>query len=91
MTDYTDRGQYFDYQLETAQAVKRGTISEDIKEELRKLEEADLVILQFPMYWFSFPAILKGWIDRVFVYDHVYGGERGYYDDARYKVDVLLI
>jgi NAD(P)H dehydrogenase (quinone) len=27
---------------------------------------ADLIIFQFPIWWSNFPAILKGWIDRVF-------------------------
>jgi hypothetical protein len=27
-----------------------------------------MLILQFPLWWFSMPAILKGWIDRVFAY-----------------------
>uniref|UniRef100_A0AAY4BVL0 Flavodoxin-like fold domain-containing protein n=1 Tax=Denticeps clupeoides TaxID=299321 RepID=A0AAY4BVL0_9TELE len=31
----------------------------------KKLKDADLVIFQFPMYWFTMPAIMKGWIDRV--------------------------
>ncbi|MFD2859925.1 NAD(P)H-dependent oxidoreductase [Salininema proteolyticum] len=39
----------------------------------RGLLEADLVILQFPLWWFSMPAILKGWIDRVFTRDFAYG------------------
>ena len=26
---------------------------------------SDLLILQFPLWWFSVPAIMKGWIDRV--------------------------
>uniref|UniRef100_A0AAY4BX86 Flavodoxin-like fold domain-containing protein n=1 Tax=Denticeps clupeoides TaxID=299321 RepID=A0AAY4BX86_9TELE len=32
---------------------------------MKKLKDADLVIFQFPMYWFTMPAIMKGWIDRV--------------------------
>ena len=39
---------------------------------------ADALILQFPLYWFSVPAIMKGWIDRVFVDGIVYGGGRWY-------------
>jgi NAD(P)H dehydrogenase (quinone) len=31
-----------------------------------------LLILQFPMWWFSLPAMLKGWIDRVFVFGAAY-------------------
>nr|ASA39899.1 NAD(P)H:quinoneoxidoreductase [Azumapecten farreri] len=42
-----------------------GEISPDIRSEMTKLEEADLVIFQFPMFWSSAPAILKGWFDRV--------------------------
>jgi len=33
----------------------------------------DLLILQYPMYWFSLPAILKGWVDRVMTTGFVYG------------------
>lgn len=37
-----------------------------------------LLILSFPMYWFSVPAILKGWIDRVLLSGPTYGGKRFY-------------
>ncbi|XP_033736511.1 NAD(P)H dehydrogenase [quinone] 1-like [Pecten maximus] len=37
----------------------------DVRSEMTKLESADLVIFQFPMYWSSAPAIMKGWFDRV--------------------------
>jgi NAD(P)H dehydrogenase (quinone) len=40
--------------------------ADDVQAELDKLMAADVLILQFPMWWFSMPAILKGWIDRVF-------------------------
>lgn len=40
--------------------------------------KADLVILNFPIYWFSMPAIMKGWIDRVLVSGVCYGGKRFY-------------
>jgi NAD(P)H dehydrogenase (quinone) len=49
------------------------TQSADIAAEQRKLLQADLLILQFPMWWFSMPAILKGWVDRVFAYGLAYG------------------
>ncbi|NQZ08655.1 MAG: NAD(P)H-dependent oxidoreductase [Algicola sp.] len=41
--------------------------------EQQKLRQADLVILQFPIWWGSFPAILKGWIERVCAYGFAYG------------------
>ncbi len=43
-----------------------GTTSADICAEQDKVARADLVILQFPLWWFGPPAILKGWFDRVF-------------------------
>ncbi|XP_077209403.1 ribosyldihydronicotinamide dehydrogenase [quinone] isoform X2 [Paroedura picta] len=57
----------FNYGAEAWEAYKNGQLSEDLVEEQRKVKEADLVIFQFPLYWFSMPAIMKGWVDRVFV------------------------
>jgi NAD(P)H dehydrogenase (quinone) len=39
----------------------------DIVSEHRRLERATDLVLIFPVYWWSMPALLKGWIDRVFV------------------------
>ncbi len=36
-----------------------------VSEQTRRLKEADALILLFPTWWFGFPAILKGWFDRV--------------------------
>jgi NAD(P)H dehydrogenase (quinone) len=48
-------------------------LSEDVKAEIDKLLWADVLILQFPLWWFSMPAMLKGWVDRVFAYGFAYG------------------
>lgn len=32
-----------------------------------RIGRADALVLVYPVYWWSFPALLKGWIDRVFV------------------------
>ncbi|MEY9592762.1 NAD(P)H dehydrogenase (quinone) [Bradyrhizobium yuanmingense] len=55
------------------QAFEAGTLTADVKGEIEKLLWADALILQFPLWWFSMPAILKGWVDRVFVYGFGYG------------------
>uniref|UniRef100_A0A3Q2QJE6 NAD(P)H dehydrogenase, quinone 1 n=1 Tax=Fundulus heteroclitus TaxID=8078 RepID=A0A3Q2QJE6_FUNHE len=55
----------FQYGEETMHAWMEGRLSDDITAEQRKVEEAQLIIFQFPLYWFSVPAILKGWFDRV--------------------------
>jgi len=55
----------YDYANEMKEAFTRGTLADDIVAEQKKVTDADLVIFQFPMNWFSWPAMLKGWIDRV--------------------------
>lgn len=42
-------------------------VTPDVAAEQRRLDEADQLVLVFPVYWWSMPAQLKGWIDRVFV------------------------
>ena len=57
---------------EQAHAAQTGTFAPQVQREIDRLFAADLVILQFPMWWFSVPAILKGWIDRVFAFGVTY-------------------
>lgn len=66
-------------QAEEAHAVAHGGLAPDIAAELDKLFWCEALILQFPLWWFGLPAILKGWVDRVFVSGgRVYGGGRWY-------------
>uniref|UniRef100_A0A2D4PEX0 Flavodoxin-like fold domain-containing protein n=1 Tax=Micrurus surinamensis TaxID=129470 RepID=A0A2D4PEX0_MICSU len=58
---------HFNYGTEAWKAYENGCLTEDLIEEQKKVNKADLVIFQFPLYWFSMPAILKGWMDRVLV------------------------
>lgn len=48
-------------------------LTEDVKAEQEKLLWADVLILQFPLWWFSMPAILKGWVERVYARGFAYG------------------
>ncbi|MFU3924570.1 NAD(P)H-dependent oxidoreductase [Pseudomonas citronellolis] len=73
-----DNEEYLVYALEQRHNLKSGTLAQDISTELEKLQWADLIIFSFPIYWFGMPAILKGWIDRVFVSGLCYGGRRIY-------------
>ncbi|MVV49610.1 flavodoxin family protein [Pseudomonas sp. PB120] len=70
--------EYLVYALEQRLGVKSQSLAPDIQQELDKLLWADLLILNFPIFWFSTPAILKGWIDRVLVSGVCYGGKRFY-------------
>ncbi|MEQ5843861.1 NAD(P)H-dependent oxidoreductase [Paraburkholderia acidicola] len=63
----------FDPALDSKHAFENGLQSEDIALEQQKLKWADAVILQFPLWWFSMPAILKGWVERVYAYGFAYG------------------
>lgn len=47
----------------------------DIQAEQEVLIKADIVVLQFPFYWYSVPALMKKWIDDVFSYDFAYGAK----------------
>jgi NAD(P)H dehydrogenase (quinone) len=69
---------YLVYALEQRQGHQSGTLAPDIAAEIEKVVACDLLILNFPIFWFSTPAILKGWIDRVFVSGQFYGGKRFY-------------
>jgi len=79
-SDFTSRENpdYLVYALEQRLGVKSQSIAADIRGELDKLLWADLLILNFPIFWFSAPAMLKGWIDRVLVSGVCYGGKRFY-------------
>lgn len=61
------------YQSESAKSFREGTQSPDVIEEQRRLLWADNVIFQFPIWWYSMPAILKGWVDRVYAAGFAYG------------------
>ena len=45
----------------------------DIKEEQSLLLNHDEIIFQFPLQWFSSPASLKSWFDKVLSYNWAYG------------------
>lgn len=48
--------------------------SSDVTAQVKRLQEAEVLVLLFPTWWFGFPAMLKGWFDRVWgpgiAYDH---------------------
>ncbi|WP_051229465.1 NAD(P)H-dependent oxidoreductase [Paludibacterium yongneupense] len=74
---------------ESGQAYASGRQTADVAHEQQKLLAADAVIVMFPLWWFGMPAILKGWVDRVFAYGFAYGyrreGNRYRYGDGILK------
>ncbi|EAY27406.1 modulator of drug activity B [Microscilla marina ATCC 23134] len=45
----------------------------DIAEEQEKFKRADIIVFQFPVYWFGMPAALKKYIDVVYAYGVFFG------------------
>ena len=72
--DFTERAneERFELGVEQANAANNDCFARDVQGEIDRLFAADLLILQFPMWWYSTPAILKGWIDRVFAFGVTY-------------------
>ena len=73
--DFTDRldPAFLRPMQEQDHAVAGGTLREDVARQVERLRAADLVVLTASMWWFSVPAMLKGWFDRVLVKGYAYG------------------
>ncbi|CAK6441456.1 unnamed protein product [Pipistrellus nathusii] len=80
----------FSYGVEVYEAYKKQSLTSDIVAEQKKVQEADLVIFQFPLYWFSVPAILKGWMDRVLCQGFAFDLP-GFYDAGFLKGKLALL
>jgi len=75
---------YLRQQQEEIFATENGGFAQDIAAEMEKLFWCDALIFQFPLWWFGLPAILKGWVDRVFAMRRIYGGGV-YYDRGVFR------
>lgn len=72
------RPERFGAQTEQRHAHEQGTTSAEVRREIARLERADFVLFQYPIWWFGLPAMLKGWVDRVFTFGGVYTGRQRY-------------
>ena len=82
--------EFFSVQAAQRRAVQAGTQAPEVCVEQDKLRRADLLVLHFPIWWFGVPAILKGWIDRVFAVEATYGGGR-WFDQGVFRGKRALI
>jgi len=73
---------YLKQQAEEMKATKENSFSDDIEAEIKKMEWCDIMIWQFPLWWFGLPGILKGWVDKVFAMGRTYGYGRMYASGA---------
>lgn len=53
----------------------KGPLPDDVRAEQKRIDRADHLILVYPVYWWAMPALLKGWIDRVFVAGWAFDGD----------------
>ena len=47
----------------------------DVKKEQEKLIKAEVVVLQFPMYWYNAPALMRQWFESVLSHGFAYGSK----------------
>ncbi len=63
-------------QAEEAHAASVGGFAPELTAEMEKVARCEVLLLSFPIWWLGMPAILKGWVDRVFAAGVAYGGGR---------------
>ncbi len=54
------------------QAARSGKVLPDVKTEQDYIKKADVITFIYPLWWTAMPAIVKGYIDRVFSYGFAY-------------------
>ncbi|MEU2564077.1 NAD(P)H oxidoreductase [Streptomyces longispororuber] len=47
--------------------------SPEVRAHMRRVADAEAIVVVFPVWWFGLPALLKGWIDRVWNHGFAYG------------------
>lgn len=79
-SDFPERAdnQFLDVSREQEHAFSQHCIAPDIQAEQEKVRWSDLIIFQFPIWWYAMPAIMKGWVDRVFSRGFAYSRGRKY-------------
>jgi NAD(P)H dehydrogenase (quinone) len=66
----------FDAQAEQRRASEAGALPKTVTDELALMDRADLLVLQYPMWWHLPPAMMKGWFDRMLAYGEAYTSKR---------------
>lgn len=45
----------------------------NVQDEQKNIEKFDIIIFQFPIYWYNCPPLIKKWFDEVLIYGWAYG------------------
>lgn len=62
----------------------------DVEKEQRMLEAHDHIIFQFPLYWYSYPPLLKKWLDDVFTHGWAYGSKGNKLKDKKFGIALSI-
>lgn len=62
----------------------------DVKKEQKLVEEHGNIILQFPLYWFSSPSLLKKWLDEVLTPGFAYGENGDNFKNRKIGIAVTI-
>lgn len=63
--------------FEELQSANKGIIPAEIQQEHDFIRQADLITMVYPLWWMGFPAMLKGYLDRVLTHGFAYKTENG--------------
>ena len=87
----TSSGTHSNYMFEQQRAVNTGSgFSPDVDGEMKKVTDADLIIIHFPLWWGGPPAILKGWFERVFAMGFAWNADNRYSEGLLRGKKVLI-
>jgi NAD(P)H dehydrogenase (quinone) len=62
--------------------------SPEVRREMARIERNQATVMIFPVWWWSAPAILKGWIDRVWNFGWAYGGDRTFPQNRAWMIGI---
>ncbi len=93
MLDFkTSSGTHANYMFEQQRAVNIGNgFSPDLEAEMQKVTDADMIIIHFPLWWGSTPAILKGWFERVLAMGFAWDSDNRFEKGLMKGKKVLLV
>jgi NAD(P)H dehydrogenase (quinone) len=88
----TTTGNHYNYALEQKHAANLNmAFSPDILGEIQKIQKADVILFVTPIWWFSVPAILKGWFDRVLAMGVAWNSDKIYENGMLRGKQAMLI
>ena len=62
----------------------------DVKTEQDKLKEANIILLQYPVFWYGMPSIMQKWVEDVFTYGFAYGSTGNYLANKKLIVSMTF-